>query len=155
MTTPILDAYGIGQLATPCWTIVMADGTDFDPTGCWDPGHFETREDAETRLLELASDDRPAAFMELAPESFCCTTLILVCGDKFIYQGEYDTSHFVDDRNLRDCMDVSDVVDLGANRYADRSCCATCDRSIEAMEPVYLTPRPDQIPAFPTPEEIP
>jgi hypothetical protein len=155
MTAPILTGYGIGHLPEPCWTIVMVDDTEFDPTGMLDPGHYETQLKAEAALPGFADDDRPAVFMKVTTEDFRCLTLVLICGDEFIDQGgDEEYAHFVDTQELRASMKTAGIVDLGENRFAQPDCCTTCTTAIAAAGPTDDGPHLDQIPAFPTPEEI-
>jgi hypothetical protein len=151
--TPSLTEYGIGQLPEPCWTITMVDGSEFDLTGCFTPGHYESQTNAEEDIPQYATDERPAFFMKAIPEDFRCTTLILTCGKVFICQGDEDTAHFVDEQDLLHSMQMAEVADLGANRYAEPGCCDTCTAAITAGAQVDKEPHLDQIPAFATPDE--
>jgi hypothetical protein len=131
ITSPVY-AHGVGQLADPCWTIELVK----PPTGGdeLEAGHWTSREDAEEALPGSTMQDRPAAALRVVQEDFRCTTLILVCGETYVYQGEEDQSHFVDEAHLFSCIPDDEVVQVGPDLFAERLHCDVCAAAIEQRE---------------------
>lgn len=131
ITAPVW-AHGVGKLAEPCWTIepvtAPALGDELET------GHWQDQADAEEALPGYATERRPASSLRVVQEDFRCTTLILLCGDTYVYQGDEDQSHFADEAHLFSSIPVGEVVQVGPDLFAEKYHCEKCIDAIREHE---------------------
>lgn len=146
MTTTPIYPHGIGLLPAPCWTIeLVKPGPDDEP----DIGHWLTRDAAEKILPRYATEEHPAGDWRVVQEEFRCTTVILLCGEQFEYEGDQTETHFVDEPNAVASMELARVVQVGPGLFAEPMHCEACDDAIaNRPEPVAEIPGQTQIGGF-------
>lgn len=120
---------GIGQLDEPCWTFELAGGAPVEEDD--GAGHYN-RADAETAAAAYKATTRKD--VQVVQEGFRCYDLILMCGTTFVYHGDYDENHFVDENNLRTAMEQHRVVQVGPDQYAEPGCCNSCNDAAKLLE---------------------
>jgi hypothetical protein len=144
---------GIHQLDAPCWTVVRHDGT---PAGFEESvPHYETEAAAIAAAPDYNGEDEPPVQVKVDCPGFLCTVAELVCGQRFVYEGDTDEAHFADAATVLALMaDDGGLIRVGDGMFACTDPgCHPCRQAIGSLPEPADVPLPGQAFLFGPPAE--
>lgn len=116
---------------TPCWVVARKDGqTDGDDE--YVNTHYDTEAEAVAALPQYATDDLPAAAWHVVAEGFRCRTAASMCGEPFIYHGDFEVEHFDDAEDLPALMRYSGLIEVNPGAWTcDNDQCEICKAAVD------------------------
>lgn len=128
---------------TACWIVARRDGET-----CGDDEyvntHYETEQEALAALPQYATDDLPVQAWHVLAEGFRCLTAVSICGDPFIYHGDYEVQHFAAEDDLPGLMRYSGLIEVSPGNWTcENKRCETCKAAVaESAERILAGAEP-------------